>query len=56
MSMHRKRALRIGTRGAAIRGFCVGCCGGSLKDVRNCPSKDCLLWPFRMGKREELEP
>lgn len=41
---------------AAIRQFCIGCMGGSkngrkpLKQVRECPAKDCFLHPFRMGK------
>lgn len=34
----------------AIRLKCVDCCGGAAVEVRRCPSTDCPLWPFRMGK------
>lgn len=34
----------------AIRKFCIGCCGGSLKGVKFCPAENCLLYPFRSGK------
>ncbi len=49
MRNSRARALRLGTRSAAIRGFCVECVGGDLAEARNCCSKECLLWRFRMG-------
>jgi len=35
----------------AIRASCLGCCGGSNLEVRECPSTDCPLWIYRMGKR-----
>ena len=35
----------------AIREHCVHCAGGSVKEVRMCPVKDCTLWPYRFGKR-----
>lgn len=34
----------------AIREFCIDCCGGSRETVKNCPSANCALYPFRMGK------
>lgn len=34
----------------AIRAKCLDCSGGSWTEVRNCPSQECELWPFRMGK------
>jgi hypothetical protein len=34
----------------AIREHCVECFGGQRKTVRRCPSVNCLLWPFRLGK------
>lgn len=34
----------------AIRAHCVECFGGAVRDVTDCPSTDCALWPFRMGK------
>jgi hypothetical protein len=36
----------------AIRQNCLSC-AGSKKDVRLCPVSDCLLWPWRLGKRPE---
>jgi len=33
----------------AIRANCIDCCGGQLKEVRECPAVDCPLYPFRMG-------
>lgn len=51
MRKARVRAHRKGTPMAAIRGFCVECAGGELAEVRNCTSEDCLLFPFRMGKK-----
>lgn len=34
----------------AIRAKCIDCCAGVVKEVRNCPCKDCELFPFRMGR------
>lgn len=34
----------------AIRAKCVECSGGSLKEVQECPVRQCALWPFRMGE------
>lgn len=34
----------------AIRAKCIDCSGGDLGSVRLCPSRDCELFPFRMGK------
>ena len=34
----------------AIRARCVDCCGGDRNEVQLCPSEDCPLHPFRMGK------
>lgn len=35
----------------AIRTYCVGCCLGSCSEVRQCPSSNCSLHPYRLGKR-----
>ena len=35
----------------AIRAKCLDCSCGMAKEVRQCPIKDCPLWPYRMGKR-----
>lgn len=44
----------------AIRAFCIDCMGGAVRDVKNCPSKICPLYAFRMGKnpyrKRELSP
>ena len=34
----------------AIRLKCKDCCNGSPMEVKLCPSTDCPLYPFRMGK------
>jgi len=34
----------------AIRKFCIGCQGGSKKQVRECESNECELHSYRMGK------
>ena len=40
---------RIG-RSKAIRLKCLDCCCGQAAEVRKCPSVDCPLWRFRMGR------
>ena len=37
----------------AIRVKCLDCCCGQIVEVRLCNAKDCTLWPYRMGKRQE---
>ena len=39
----------------AIRAYCVECSGGSTKEVKFCPIKNCPLYPYRMGKRPTLD-
>jgi len=34
----------------AIRAKCLDCVCFQLKEVKLCPSDDCPLWPYRMGK------
>jgi len=41
------RADYGGSRVAAIRMFCVECCGGTRKFVDQCKDYACPLWPFR---------
>lgn len=38
----------------AIRAKCLDCCGGSYKEVKHCPIKDCPLRPYRMGRRPRV--
>ena len=33
----------------AIRAKCLDCCCGIQSEVRNCPTPDCPLYPYRMG-------
>ena len=42
------------TRGQAIRAKCIDCMCGNTAEVRRCPSKDCPLWAYRMGKEERV--
>ena len=37
-----------------IRRHCLYCMGGSIKLVRECPSRTCPLLPYRMGKNPKL--
>lgn len=34
----------------SIRQYCLRCCCDSMKEIRLCPAKDCILHPFRLGK------
>ena len=33
----------------AIRSKCLDCCCWVAAEVRQCPVRDCVLWPYRMG-------
>jgi len=33
----------------SIRLFCIGCMGGKFSLVTDCPSVDCIFYPYRMG-------
>lgn len=33
-----------------IREKCLDCVCGVVPEVKRCPSEDCPLWPYRMGK------
>lgn len=35
----------------SIRAKCIDCSRGQLKEVKECPIKNCPLWPYRMGRR-----
>lgn len=44
-----------------IRRKCLDCQGRSTAGVRDCPSKECPLWPYRFGadpfrKRRKMGP
>lgn len=44
------------TRKKAIRIKCLDCMAGQVREVRLCPSRDCPLWIFRMGREiKELD-
>ncbi len=38
------------TRARAIRLKCLDCCCGQSAEVRRCPSTNCPLWIYRMGR------
>jgi len=40
-------------RSRAIRAFCLECMGYYAKEVRECASKNCPLYHFRMGRYTE---
>lgn len=40
----------------AIRRHCVRCCGGAPSAVADCPSAECALFPFRMGRNPHRAP
>lgn len=40
---------RIKNPTSAIRSHCVECMGGAVQSVKDCPSVNCSLHPFRMG-------
>lgn len=40
----------------AIRAKCLDCSGGSAKEVRECPAKDCPLYEYRSGKTKYKRP
>lgn len=37
------------TRSRAIRAKCLDCVCDQVSEVKECPSKACPLWPYRMG-------
>jgi hypothetical protein len=40
----------------AIRLNCLSCSGDSFNEVKQCPIKDCQLYPFRFGKNPHRKP
>lgn len=38
----------------AMRNFCLLCCNGSVTEVKECPIRDCFLWPYRTGRRPKI--
>jgi len=43
------RALAAKSRKAAIRAFCLECCGWDASEVHNCSDNGCPLYAFRSG-------
>lgn len=39
----------------AIRKKCLDCCNGQLKEIRECPVKNCALYAYRNGHRPKGE-
>jgi hypothetical protein len=46
---HMDARKRIKNPNSGIRTFCLECQGNDTVGVRQCPSFNCPLWPFRMG-------
>lgn len=40
----------------AIRHKCLDCMGNSHSQIRDCPSEDCALHPYRFGKNPYRKP
>ena len=40
----------------AIRDWCLQCSGDSYNNLKSCPSTDCPLYPFRLGKNPFRTP
>ena len=40
----------------AIRAHCLDCMCGQSNEVKLCPSKDCSLYPYRLGKNPNIKP
>jgi len=38
----------------AIKLKCLDCSGGSVNNVKECPCKDCTLYPYRLGEELNL--
>ena len=38
----------------AIHKHCLDCSGGSATNLKNCPDKDCPLYPYRFGDETNL--
>ena len=38
-----------------MRQFCLDCMGGNKTAVKECPTDDCLIHPFRLGKNPALK-
>lgn len=39
----------------AIRAMCVHCMGDNVYEPKNCPSKHCPLWPYRLGHKPKTD-
>lgn len=39
----------------AARAFCLDCCGGSAKEVKECAGTHCPLHPFRFGRNPNFQ-
>jgi len=47
---NRRYHEKISNPASGVRAFCIACMGGSPGEVRHCPSTNCPLWAFRLGK------
>ncbi len=51
----KKEKIKVLTPVKAMRAKCLDCCCGSVQEVRECPIKNCALWPYRMGRKPKGE-
>lgn len=49
----KKRNIRYVNATKAIRLHCLSCVCESALEVDICPCPDCVLWPYRYGKRPQ---
>ncbi|PKN70127.1 MAG: hypothetical protein CVU54_06965 [Deltaproteobacteria bacterium HGW-Deltaproteobacteria-12] len=50
--------FRMGKKRCSVkimRRFCLDCMGNNKAAVRECPTDDCLIHPFRLGKNPSLK-
>lgn len=40
----------------AIRAYCLYCMCGQANEVKLCPSSECSLYPYRLGKNPNRKP
>jgi hypothetical protein len=48
-----ERAIKGGSRKAAIRAHCLQCMGYQFAEVKACAARTCSLYPYRMGGQND---
>ena len=47
--------LKVLTPIKSIRAKCLDCSCGQAKEIKECPIRNCPIWPYRMGRRPKVE-